>query len=144
MIDRLIGIGFSGPKVSLEKLPGWEPDSWGWHGDDGNTFCCQVTGKKYGPTFTTGDVVGCGINFMTGCAFFTKNGVSQGMLDPLTQNYVLTVSGTAFREIKDINVYPSVGMRRLQAQLTVNFGQRPFVFDIDGMMRVSQCLTCIL
>lgn len=75
---RWIGIGFSGPKVSLERLPGWEPDSWGWHGDDGNTFCCQMTGKRYGPTFTTGDVVGCGINFMTGSAFFTKNGVHQG------------------------------------------------------------------
>ena len=28
-------------------------------------------------------------------------------------------------------------MRRPQAHLSVNFGQRPFVFDIDGMMRVS-------
>ncbi|KAL8916389.1 MAG: hypothetical protein Q9208_008536 [Pyrenodesmia sp. 3 TL-2023] len=118
--EGLIGIGFSGPKVSLERLPGWEPDSWGWHGDDGNTFCCQVTGKAYGPKFTTGDVVGCGVNFMTGCAFFTKNGVLQG---------------NAFRDLKDINVYPSVGMRRPQAHVTVNFGQTPFVFDIDEMMR---------
>ncbi|KAL8692549.1 MAG: hypothetical protein Q9218_002442 [Villophora microphyllina] len=118
--DGMIGIGFSGPKVSLEKLPGWEPDSWGWHGDDGNTFCCQMTGKKYGPIFTTGDVIGCGINFMTGCAFFTKNGVHQG---------------TAFRDLKDINVYPSVGMGRPNAQVTVNFGQKPFVYDIDDLIR---------
>ncbi|KAL8675207.1 MAG: hypothetical protein Q9168_000460 [Polycauliona sp. 1 TL-2023] len=120
--DGMIGIGFSGPKVSLEKLPGWEPDSWGWHGDDGNSFCCQMTGKKYGPTFTTGDIVGCGINFMTGSAFFTKNGVHQG---------------NAFRDLKDINVYPSVGMKRPHAQLTVNFGQKPFVFDIDDMIKDS-------
>ncbi|KAL9000973.1 MAG: hypothetical protein Q9169_000457 [Polycauliona sp. 2 TL-2023] len=118
--DGMIGIGFSGPKVSLDKLPGWEPESWGWHGDDGNTFCCQSTGKRYGPTFTTGDVVGCGINFMTGSAFFTKNGVHQG---------------NAFRDLKDINVYPSVGMKRPHAQLRVNFGQRPFVFDIDDMIK---------
>ncbi|KAL8731845.1 MAG: hypothetical protein Q9166_003129 [cf. Caloplaca sp. 2 TL-2023] len=118
--DGMIGIGFSGPKVSLEKLPGWEPESWGWHGDDGNTFCCQMTGKKYGPTFTTGDVVGCGINFMTGSAFFTKNGVHQG---------------NAFRDLKGVSVYPSVGMKRPHAQLTVNFGQRPFFFDIDDMIR---------
>ena len=71
----MIGIGFSGPKVSLERLPGYDSDSWGYHGDDGMTFCCQMTGRKYGPTFTTNDVVGCGVNFMTGCAFFTKNGV---------------------------------------------------------------------
>ncbi|KAL8850574.1 MAG: hypothetical protein Q9221_004444 [Calogaya cf. arnoldii] len=118
--DGMIGIGFSGPKVSLEKLPGWEPESWGWHGDDGNTYCCQPAGKRYGPTFTTGDVVGCGINFMTGSAFFTKNGVHQG---------------NAFRDLKDINVYPSVGTRRPHAQLTVNFGQSPFVFDIDDMIK---------
>ncbi|KAL8950276.1 MAG: hypothetical protein Q9222_003680 [Ikaeria aurantiellina] len=118
--DGLIGIGFSGPKVSLERLPGWEPDSWGWHGDDGNTFCCQQIGKGYGPTYTTGDVIGCGINFLTGCAFFTKNGVFQG---------------TAFRDLKNVEVHPSVGMKRPQAQLTTNFGQRPFVFDIDGMIR---------
>ncbi|KAL8932571.1 MAG: hypothetical protein Q9211_006236 [Gyalolechia sp. 1 TL-2023] len=121
--DGMIGIGFSGPKFSLEKLPGWEPDSWGWHGDDGNTFCCGITPKKYGPTYTTGDVVGCGINFMTGCAFFTKNGVLQG---------------TAFRDLKDVNVYPCIGMKRPQAQMTVNFGQRPFVFDIDEMMRIER------
>ncbi|KAL8903112.1 MAG: hypothetical protein Q9171_007514, partial [Xanthocarpia ochracea] len=116
----MIGIGFSGPKVSLEKLPGWEPESWGWHGDDGNTFCCQMTGKRYGPTFTTNDVVGCGINFITGSAFFTKNGVHQG---------------NAFRDLKDKTVYPSVGMKRPHAQLTVNFGQSPFIFDIDSMIK---------
>ena len=77
-LARMIGIGFSGPKNSLEKLPGWEPETWGYHGDDGNTFCCGQSPKKYGPKFTTGDVIGCGINFMTGCAFFTKNGIHQG------------------------------------------------------------------
>ena len=78
IFDSLIGIGFSGSKASLEKLPGWEPESWAYHGDDGNSFCCQSTGKKYGPVFTTNDVIGCGVNFKTGCAFFTKNGVFQG------------------------------------------------------------------
>jgi hypothetical protein len=78
-ISRIIGIGFSGKRASLEKLPGWEPESWAYHGDDGMTFQCQGTGKKYGPTFTTNDVVGCGVNFMTNSAFFTKNGVFQGI-----------------------------------------------------------------
>lgn len=135
----MIGIGFSGPKVSLEKLPGWEPESWGWHGDDGLSFSCQIIGKKYGPTFTTGDVIGCGINFMTGCAFFTKNGNHQGMvkLSPYQNALGLTETGTAFRELKDLNVYPSVGMGRPNAQVTVNFGQREFVYDIDDLIRVS-------
>jgi hypothetical protein len=72
--EGMIGVGFSGANASLEKLPGWEPDSWAYHGDDGKSFCCQLQGKPYGPTFSSGDVIGCGVNFMTGCAFFTKNG----------------------------------------------------------------------
>lgn len=72
--DGMIGVGFSGAKASLEKLPGWDPDSWAYHGDDGKTFCCQLTGKPYGPTFSSDDTIGCGVNFSDGTAFFTKNG----------------------------------------------------------------------
>jgi hypothetical protein len=75
-----IGIGFSSKSVPLSRLPGWEPDSWAYHGDDGNSFCCQSTGRSYGPAFTAGDVIGCGVNFRTGSAFFTKNGEHLGML----------------------------------------------------------------
>lgn len=78
--DGMIGVGFSGSKASLEKLPGWEPDSWAYHGDDGKSFCCQLTGKSYSETFTSGDIIGCGVNFMTRCAFFTKNGHFLGIL----------------------------------------------------------------
>ena len=102
----------------LTRLPGWEPDSWAYHGDDGHSFCCQSTGKHYGPPFTAGDVIGCGVNFRTGSAFFTKNG------DHL---------GTAFREIKG-KLYPSIGMKKSGEHIRVNFGQSPFVYDIDGMM----------
>ena len=76
--EGMIGVGFSGASASLEKLPGWEPDSWAYHGDDGKSFCAATPGKPYGPTFTSGDVIGCGVNFMKGCAFFTKNGIFQG------------------------------------------------------------------
>ncbi|KAL6714092.1 hypothetical protein ACLMJK_008586 [Lecanora helva] len=116
--DGMIGIGFSGASASLERLPGWEPDSWAYHGDDGKSFCCQSQGKNYGPMFTSGDIIGCGVNFMTGNGFFTKNGV---------------FLGNAFKDLKDIKAYPSIGMKRHSAQLHVNFGQRPFVYDIDGM-----------
>ena len=53
--------------------------------------------------------------------------------------YRLMSVGNAFRELKDINVYPSVGMKRPHAQLKVNFGQTPFIFDIDDMIKVSFC-----
>lgn len=74
-----IGIGFSSKSVALSRTPGWEPESWGYHGDDGHCFASQNVGKHYGPTFSAGDVIGCGVNFRTGSAFFTKNGVNLGM-----------------------------------------------------------------
>lgn len=66
----------------LSRPPGWEGGSWGYHGDDGNCFHNSNCGKNYGPKYTTGDVVGCGINFNTGCIFFTKNGHNLGMRGP--------------------------------------------------------------
>ena len=59
---------------------GWEPNSYGYHGDDGHSFCCSGTGKQYGPTFSTGDVIGCCINFINGSCFYTKNGAYLGNL----------------------------------------------------------------
>lgn len=78
---RMIGIGFSSSKASVERLPGWETESWAYHGDDGKSFFGenQGQGRPYGPTFGVNDTVGCGVNFSTGCAFFTKNGVFLGM-----------------------------------------------------------------
>lgn len=74
----MIGVGFSGPKVALSRIPGWEPDSFAYHGDDGQVFSNTTSGKPYGPKFSTLDVIGCGINFRTNTAFFTKNGQRLG------------------------------------------------------------------
>lgn len=75
-------MGFSSNKSSLERLPGWEQESWAYHGDDGKSFFgeSQGQGKSYGPPFSANDTVGCGVNFATGCGFFTKNGVFLGKL----------------------------------------------------------------
>ena len=59
---------------------GWEKNSYGYHGDDGHSFCSSGTGKPYGPTFTTGDVIGCGINLIDNTCFYTKNGINLGEL----------------------------------------------------------------
>lgn len=64
--------------MPLNRLPGWETDSWAYHGDDGYSFSQTASGKNYGPKFGFGDVIGCGINYRTGTAFFTKNGVHLG------------------------------------------------------------------
>jgi hypothetical protein len=83
-VCSMIGIGFSSSKASVERLPGWEQESWAYHGDDGKSFFGenQGQGRPYGPTFGANDTVGCGVNFATGCAFFTKNGVFLGMSTP--------------------------------------------------------------
>ena len=52
------------------------------------------------------------------------------------QSKLIFSAGTAFREIKG-KLFPSVGMKKTGEHIRVNFGQSPFVFDIDGMMAVS-------
>ena len=62
-------------------MPGWGHRSWGYHGDDGQLFCIDVgsnRGRPYGPTFGSGDVIGCGVDFGSKSAFFTKNGEHLG------------------------------------------------------------------
>lgn len=117
--DGFIGVGFCCEDVLLTRLPGWEDDSWGYHGDDGHSFCCQGTGQEYGPKFTTGDVIGCAINLVSGECFYTKNGVHLGI---------------AFTGLSG-DLYPSIGLKTLGEQVRVNFGAQPFVFDIDYYYR---------
>lgn len=78
----MVGIGLSGTRPSVSRLPGWEQDSWGYHGDDGLLYSCSSNaGKAYGPSFTEGDVVGCGFDFRMRSIFFTKNGVWLGKIN---------------------------------------------------------------
>ncbi|KAG0020088.1 hypothetical protein BGZ80_004814 [Entomortierella chlamydospora] len=97
----------------------WEPQSWGYHGDDGNSFEGCGNGRPFGPVFTTGDTIGCGVNFRDMSLFFTKNGVHLGV---------------AFRNLKG-TLYPTVGMRTAGEIIEANFGQREFVFDIDNYVK---------
>lgn len=117
--EGLIGIGFCTKSVKLNRHPGWENHSWGYHGDDGNSFCCSGAGTPYGPTFTTNDIIGCGVNFRTNTGFYTKNGI---------------FLGTAFKDIKGI-LFPSVGLRTPGEVIEVNFGQKAFAFDISHYMK---------
>ena len=117
--DAQIGIGFSTRKANLNRLPGWESESWAYHGDDGFMFGSTTSGKPYGPKFMSQDVIGCGMNFKTGSAFFTKNG---------------THLGTAVQNVKLDRLYPCVGLKKPGEHVRVNFGKTPFVFDIDGLV----------
>uniref|UniRef100_A0A1Y1NM04 Ran-binding protein 9 n=2 Tax=Photinus pyralis TaxID=7054 RepID=A0A1Y1NM04_PHOPY len=116
--DGYMGIGLSAQGVNMNRLPGWDKQSYGYHGDDGHSFCSSGTGQPYGPTFTTGDVIGCGVNLIDNSCFYTKNGHNLG---------------TAFTELPP-NLYPTVGLQTPGEVVDANFGQEPFVFDIEDMM----------
>jgi Ran-binding protein 9/10 len=75
---KIVGVGLSIKEKPLNKMPGWQYLSYAYHGDDGKLFCSNKRGKTYGPTYTTGDTVGCGINRVTREIFFTKNGKNLG------------------------------------------------------------------
>ncbi|RHZ84509.1 hypothetical protein Glove_80g44 [Diversispora epigaea] len=110
-----IGVGFGEPNVSINRLPGWDYKSFGYHGDDGMKFSSSGVGVSYGPLFTTGDTIGVGINFFNRTAFYTKNGIH---------------IGTAFENVEG-NLYPMIGLRSRGEIVEANFGRRPFKFDID-------------
>ncbi|KAL5495736.1 hypothetical protein ACEPAI_1200 [Sanghuangporus weigelae] len=120
-----ISVGFSCHGVKLNRLPGWEKNSWGYHGDDGHSFASERDGTPFGPRFTTGDVIGCGIDFCSHRAFYTKNG---------------SLIGYAFDNIglDDSVIFPSVGLRTPQEHIRVNFGQEPFKFNIDDHVRCER------
>jgi hypothetical protein len=173
-----IAIGFASKETSTSRAPGWEPDSWGYHGDDGHSFASQNTGKPYADIFGVGDTVGCLVNFRLNHALFTKNGRELRMLDPkrspvtslvgvllVCQPYPAFVSSfayyvslagikyatnqrpaaiafkdTPFKDVKG-KLYPIVGLKKKEDHIMANFGQRPFMFDIDGYMKVRSHLT---
>ncbi|KAJ8277055.1 hypothetical protein GJAV_G00070970 [Gymnothorax javanicus] len=116
--DGYMGIGLSAQGVNMNRLPGWDKHSYGYHGDDGHSFCSSGTGQPYGPTFTTGDVIGCCVNLINNTCFYTKNGHGLGI---------------AFTDLPP-NLYPTVGLQTPGEVVDANFGQHPFVFDIEDYM----------
>ncbi|XP_023170528.2 ran-binding proteins 9/10 homolog isoform X2 [Drosophila hydei] len=115
-----MGIGLTAQQFRMNRLPGGDKQSYGYHGYDGNSFSSSCSGQSYGPTFTTGDVIGCCVNFLNNTCFYTKNGVDLGI---------------AFRDLPT-KLYPTVGLQTPGEEVDANFGQEPFKFDkIEEMMR---------
>lgn len=122
--EGFMGLGLTTAHAPLSKLPGWAPDSYGYHADDGNIFNNDGRGVPFGPTFTTGDIVGCGYNLVEGKCFFTKNGINLGK---------------AFEEISgETFYYPTVGLKTSGEEIEANFGQKEFMYDIEQDLRSLQ------
>ncbi|XP_019184476.1 PREDICTED: ran-binding protein 10 [Ipomoea nil] len=111
-----IAIGFTTSGFKMCRQPGWEANSYGYHGDDGLLYRGHGKGEVFGPTYTTGDTVGGGINYAAQELFFTKNGA---------------VVGTVCKDIKG-PLFPTIAVHSQNEEVTVNFGKDPFVFDLKA------------
>lgn len=112
-----LGIGWGSEnwgKTWKGRMPGWNEGSWGYHGDDGRIFEANKY-RIWGPTWNDGDVIGAGYNFDRDILFFTKNGL-----------YL----GDAFKGRKLGKIYPIVGLHSINEEVSINVGQKPFVFDL--------------
>ncbi|KAF5954799.1 hypothetical protein HYC85_007655 [Camellia sinensis] len=107
-------IGFTTEGFKMRRQPGWEANSYGYHGDDGFLYRGQGKGESFGPTFTTGDTVGSGINYASQEFFFTKNG---------------EVVGTVSNDVKG-PLFPTIAVHSQYEEVHVNFGNEPFQFNL--------------
>jgi len=121
IVDRgregFIGIGYCAKNVNLNRLPGWERGSYGYHGDDGNAFRGCGTGMNFGPSFSNPDIIGCLYNLFDRSIAYTKNG-----------KYL----GVAFANVPPDVLFPTVGMRTRGEIVESNFGESPFAFNYAG------------
>ena len=129
-----IGLSTEAYRV-MDNMPGWDAMSYGYHSDDGGIFhgarmdrrssstasssrrCRRSTRPTYGP----GDVVGCGYDYVARRIFFTRNGIFLG--------YEFDVVDA---DVVEGGLFPTVGVDT-DCPIYVNFGERPFHFDLRNM-----------
>jgi hypothetical protein len=121
--NGFIGIGLCSKHIDLDRLPGWEINSLGYHGDDGNIFKDSGTGIPYGPKYTTGDIIGVCWNLIKKVIFFTKNGF------PLENAFPRYCSFNSHAMV------PVVGLRTPGELIEANFCKYRFEFDINYYIR---------
>ncbi|CAD7936674.1 unnamed protein product, partial [Amoebophrya sp. A25] len=133
-----VAVGISGRNFLLNRMPGTEPASFGYRGDEGKKFLCSTRGEPYGPPFARGDVVGCGINWLRDTLFFTRNGTYLGVATTLSQ--YASEAPPLFYSPEDIikkddpkspegRWFPTVGLHSPGERVRFRFGP-PFSYDI--------------
>ncbi|KAF9601450.1 hypothetical protein IFM89_020217 [Coptis chinensis] len=118
-----IAIGFTNEHFKMRRQPGWDPNSYGYHGDDGLLYRGQGKGESFGPTFTSGDTVGgddCVDDVVYCCAvdvLCSKNG---------------KLVGPVCKDVKG-PLFPTIAVHSQNEEVNINFGQHPFVFDVEAL-----------
>lgn len=111
-----IGVGLARGGYSKSKMPGWEPVSHAWHGDDGCIFNSCGTGTPFSNPWAEGDVIGCGIDFLKKAIFLTRNG---------------TLQGAPFKGVETHDLMATIGCQTKGECVGVSF-QPPFLYDVSA------------
>jgi len=105
------------------RMPGWDRESFGYHGDDGGIF--HNSGSmlsQLGTPFGVGDTIGCGVDYQRQAIFYTRNGVFVGYAFALQEAYLRQ------------DLFPVVGVDA-HCPVSCNFGtEKPFLFDLQAMI----------
>jgi hypothetical protein len=123
-ISDCVAVGIGTESFPLQhRMPGWDHNSYGYHGDDGGIFHGNGSMiQQYNRTFGVDDTIGCGIDYIQNSIFFTLNGVFLGYAFPLLSQH------------RDVDLYPIIGMDT-SYPICCNFGtDAPFVFDLQSMI----------
>lgn len=112
-------------QVVSHRMPGWDPTTVGYHGDDGNEyFETSYDGVEISYPWNEEDVVGHGIHCNP-----EGNAVSK---------YFFTLNGELIERNGGQSLqfprFPSVGFQWAGESCFVNLGQKPFKFDLDSYM----------
>eukprot|EP01023_Acetabularia_acetabulum_P029617 TRINITY_DN27945_c0_g1_i16.p1 TRINITY_DN27945_c0_g1~~TRINITY_DN27945_c0_g1_i16.p1 ORF type:complete len:471 (+),score=48.06 TRINITY_DN27945_c0_g1_i16:188-1600(+) len=114
-------IGFTDKRFNHGRMPGWDVGGFGYCGQDGTKLIGQMQGQQYGPAYSQGDTVGAGIHMQKKEIFFTKNNQYLGV--------ACSIDLTMISELT-----PTIGLHSKNESVEVNFGAKPFKFDLEGMV----------
>lgn len=122
--SECIAVGLATEDFHVQtRMPGWDRESFGFHGDDGGIF--HNSGSmlsQFSSHFGVGDTIGCGVDYQRQAIFYTRNGEFLGYAFSLQDSYL------------NRDLYPVVGIDA-HCLVSCNFGvEKPFMFDLQGMI----------
>jgi len=127
-MNAAIAIGLTLTHKNPEGMVGWSTGQWGYHGDDGKFFISRQKGLEYGPIFSVGDVVGCGV-LSDGTVYFTINGIFLGL------------PASAETKIPHFsNVYTTVSVMGNDARVRFVYNPSSFVYQPKEIFTAHQYL----
>jgi hypothetical protein len=115
-VNMCMGFG-SADMDTGNSLPGLQPRSAAWHGDDGKLYYQRSVAHKsrYGPCWHQDDVIGVGLDLATHTLFFTHNG---------TRLKTVTVFDAADLQFAVVGFSADAEIERVK----LNFGDAPFKY----------------